>query len=343
MKNKSFYTLGELAKLLDVQLLGNENIDIGRLATLKNAGQGDLSFLSNPRYVSQLSDCKASALIIHPDQADQSPCACLLTTNPYVTYARASHLFAPATEIVAAIHPTAVINPSATVAATASIGANVVIEEGASVGEGSSIGAGCYIGKQVSIGKHCRLYANVTIYHDVTIADNCVIHSAAVIGADGFGFAFDGKQSLKIAQLGSVEVGDNVEIGAGTTIDRGALDNTVIGTGVKIDNQVQIGHNCIIGDHTVICGCVAIAGSTVIGKFCMIGGAVGIVGHISIADKVLVSAMSLVSKPITKAGTYSSGTGLAESSEWKRNIVRFNQLDDMSKRLRELERITRSS
>ena len=183
------------------------------------------------------------------------------------------------------------------------------------------------------------MFPNVTLYHEVRIGDNAVIHSSVVLGADGFGFAFDGKRSIKIAQLGGVLIGDDVEIGAGSTIDRGALDDTIIGHGVKIDNQVQIAHNCVIGEHTIICGCSAIAGSTTIGRYCTIGGAGGVIGHLQIADKVMISAMSLVSQSIAEPGIYSSGTGLHQSKEWKRNIVRFRQLDDMAKRLRELEKI----
>ena len=183
------------------------------------------------------------------------------------------------------------------------------------------------------------MYPNVTVYHDVAIGNAVVLHSSVVIGADGFGFAFDGRRSVKIAQLGGVRIGNDVEIGAGSTVDRGALDDTIIEQGVKIDNQVQIAHNCIVGEHTIICGCSAIAGSTTIGRYCTIGGGVGIIGHLRIADKVMISAMSLVSQSIGESGIYSSGTGLLESKEWKRNIVRFRQLDDMAKRLRELEKI----
>ncbi len=343
MKSQKLYTLGELAQLLKVQLRGDPDITIRGLATLKSAQPGDLSFLSNPRYVKQLADCRASALIIHPDQAAATSAACLLSKSPYVSYAHASQLFAPQPQATAAIHPSAIISSSAQLAAGVSVGPHAVIEEDAIIGEGTRIGAGSSIGRGVRIGNNCTLYANVTLYHEVSLGDNCILHAGAVIGADGFGFAFDGTQSVKIAQLGSVRLGDDVEIGAGSTIDRGALDDTVIEQGVKIDNQVQIGHNCIIGRHTIICGCCAIAGSTRIGSYCTIGGAVGIIGHITIADRVAISAMSLVSQSIDKPGMYSSGTGLLESSEWKRSIVRFRQLNDMSKRLRELERITRDT
>jgi len=341
-KKQSLYTLGELAKLLDVRLSGQADIGISGLATLKSAGPGQLSFLSNPRYTSQLSDCHASALIIHPDQADKAPCACLISDAPYVTYARASHLFTPVepdTDLPA-IHPTASISTSAKLAADVIVGAHAVIEDRVTIGAGSRIGAGTSIGRDVTIGSNSVLYANVTVYHQVVIGDNCIFHSGVVIGADGFGFAFDGEQSIKIAQLGGVRIGHDVEIGASSTIDRGALDDTIIEQGVKIDNQVQIGHNCVIGKHTIICGCTAVAGSTTLGSYCMIGGASAFAGHLTIADKVVVSAMSMITRSLD-TGAYSSGTGIMESSIWRKNVVRFSQLNEMSKRLRELERSAR--
>jgi len=340
-KKQVLYTLGELAKLLDVTLSGQADIGISGLATLKTAGPGQLSFLSNPRYTSQLSNCHASALIIHPDQADKSPCACLISDAPYVTYARASQLFTPVDPVsdTPAIHPTASISASAKLSADVIVGAHAIIEDRATIGAGSRIGAGTSIGRDVSIGKNSILYANVTIYHQVSIGNNCILHSGVIIGADGFGFAFDGARSIKIAQLGGVRIGHDVEIGASSTIDRGALDDTIIEQGVKIDNQVQIGHNCIIGKHTIICGCTCIAGSTTVGSYCMIGGASAFAGHLTIADKVTVSAMAMVTKSLGP-GAWSSGTGVMESSIWRKNVVRFSQLNEMSKRLRELERST---
>lgn len=340
MSKSTVYTLGELAELLEVELRGDSSLCVDGLATLKSAVPGKLSFLSNPRYVNQLATCKASAVIIDPELASACPTAQLVSSSPYVTYARASQLFMKDDSADGGIHPSANVHPSVVLGENVSLGSHVVVEANAEIGEGSVIGAGSYVGARSRIGKHCRVFPNVTLYHDVRIGDRAVIHSSVVVGADGFGFAFDGRQSIKIAQLGGVQIGDDVEIGAGSTIDRGALDDTVIGTGVKIDNQVQIAHNCVIGEHTIICGCSAIAGSTTIGRYCTIGGAVGIIGHLQIADKVMISAMSLVSQSIAESGIYSSGTGLLESKEWKRNIVRFRQLDDMAKRLRELEKIT---
>lgn len=340
MSKRTVYTLGELSALLEVELRGDPALQIDGLATLKNATVGKLSFLSNPRYVHQLASTQASAVIIDPAFTGSCSCAQLLTSNPYVSYAKASQLFAPERAEEPGVHATASVHPSAVLAPQVSIGPFAVIAAGVTIGARTRVGAGCSIGARSSIGEDCTLFANVSIYHDVSIADRAVLHSSVVIGADGFGFAFDGKQSVKIAQLGGVQIGNDVEIGAGSTIDRGALDDTIIEHGVKIDNHVQIAHNCVIGEHTIICGCSAIAGSTTIGRYCTIGGGVGVIGHLHIADKVMISAMSLVSQSISEAGVYSSGTGLLESKEWKRNIVRFRQLDDMAKRLKELEKLT---
>lgn len=340
MSKQSVYTLGELATLLEVELRGDPSLQIDGLATLKSAKPGKLSFLSNSRYVNQLSTTQASAVILGAGFVDDCPSAQLISKSPYVTYAKASQLFAPSLDVATGIHPSACVDPSAVIAEGVSIGPFVTIAADVRIASGCVIAAGCNIGAGSSLGKDCKLSANVSVYHGVHIGERAVLHSSVVVGADGFGFAFDGRQSIKIAQLGGVQIGPDVEIGAGSTIDRGALDDTIIERGVKIDNHVQIAHNCVVGEHTIICGCSAIAGSTTIGRYCTIGGGVGIIGHLTIADKVMISAMSLVSQSIAEAGIYSSGTGLLESKEWKRNIVRFRQLDDMAKRLRELEKLT---
>jgi UDP-3-O-[3-hydroxymyristoyl] glucosamine N-acyltransferase len=334
------YTLGEIAKLLDVQLIGDDQVVINGLGTLRDAAPQQLSFLSNPAYIDQLSSCKASAVIIAENFSDICPTNKLISSAPYVSFAKASALFDRAPSPVSGIHPTAIVDNSAKLAKGVSVAANSVIGADVCIGENSEIGAGVTIGAGSALGKNCKLHSSVTLYHKVSLGSNVIIHSGSIVGADGFGFAFDGEKSIKIHQLGSVRIADNVEIGAGTTIDRGAIEDTVIGLGVKIDNQVQIGHNCIIGDHTIICGCTAIAGSVKIGRYCIMGGASGAVGHISIADKVQVSAMSLVSSSITEAGMYSSGTGHMKTSIWKRLIVRFQQLDSIAKRLKELEKPT---
>lgn len=349
------FRLGELAELLGVSLnaAGEQAQDtlITGLATLENAGPGQVAFLSNPRYTRQLAGCKASAVILHPDLAADSPRPCLLSPTPYVCYAHASQLFADAAgrqraeryppaqgNHAQAIHASAVISEYATLGDNIQIGPNVVIEAGAVIGSDSRIGAGCYIGHDTRIGDSCLLYPNVTLYHGVSLGHRVVLHAGVVIGADGFGFAFDGQQSVKIAQLGGVRIGDDVEIGAATTVDRGALDDTFIGNGVKIDNQVQIGHNCIVGDHSVICGCSALAGSTRIGRHCVLGGGVGVTGHLSIADRVTVTAMSMVSQSIETSGVYSSGTLLQDNAQWKRNAVSLSRLAETSRTIRNIEK-----
>lgn len=337
MRPAKEYTLGALAELLQARLVGDAACVIDGLATLRNGGPGKLCFLSNPSYVTQLAGCKASAVILEEKFVAACPTNVLVAGRPYLAYARASQLFEDSRQGDGRVHPSAVIGESVALGDGVTIGAGVVLEAGVRIGAGSIVGPGCHVGRGCTLGANCHLRGSVTLYHDVELGDNVVVHAGAVIGADGFGFAFDGEKSVKIAQLGSVRIGDDVEIGANTTIDRGAIEDTIIEQGVKIDNQVQIGHNCLVGAHTVICGCVAIAGSAVIGKYCVLGGASGVVGHISIADRVRVGAMSLVSTSITEAGDYASGTGIMESAKWRRNAVRFGRLDELARRVRKLE------
>lgn len=337
MSDGNSYTLGALADLLGVRLVGDEDCLINGLATLATGVPGKLCFLSNPAYVRQLAECRASAVIIEEKFADACPVSKLISLAPYVSFAQATQLFDSTPIPPRGIHPSATVASSARLADNVSIGPNAVIEAGVSLDSGTCVGAGTFIGEGCQIGVNCRLFANVTLYHGVRLGNNVIVHSGTTIGADGFGFAFDGQKSVKIHQLGGVLVGDNVEIGASSTIDRGAIEDTIIEQGVKIDNQVQIGHNARIGEHTVICGCAAVAGSAEVGRYCVLGGGTGVVGHIRIVDRVRVSAMSLVTKSITEAGDYSSGTGIVSAPQWRRNAIRFNQLDSMAKRLRRLE------
>ena len=340
MTHKTRYTLAQLAELLDAKLIGDDQCEITGLAALQNAESGQLSFLSNPSYVSQLKNSKASAILIDEKYLDSCPCNKLVTRIPYVSFAKATALFDNSPLPPTGVHESASVDASAVLGKNVSISANAVIAANVSLGDDVVIGAGCYVGENVSLGKDCKLHSNVTLYHGVVLGKNVKIHSGSVVGADGFGFAFDGSKSIKIYQLGGVKIGDDVEIGAGSTIDRGALEDTEIGNGVKIDNQVQIGHNCKIGEHTIICGCAGIAGSVTIGKYCIMGGGSGVVGHISIADRVQVSAMSLLSQSISEPGIYSTGTIQAKTSQWKRNAIRFQQLDSIAKRLKEIESST---
>lgn len=333
---KSF-TLAQIAEKLQVKLKGDGDKRICGLAPLQVANNEQLSFLDNPKYKKFLTNTAAGAVIIHPNEYDHCPVDALLSEQPYVTYAKAAQLFAFTPQNVAGIHPTAVIGKNCKIAASASIGAYVVIADEVSIGEDTVIQPGCVIGEQVAMGNQCILWPNVTVYHGVQMGNRVILHSGVVLGSDGFGMANQGGQWIKIPQLGTVVVHDDVEIGANTTVDRGALGNTVIGKGVKLDNQIQIGHNVEIGDHTAIAACSGVSGSTKIGKHCMISGMVGFTGHFEIADRVVITGMSMVSKGITEPGIYSSGTALEEHKTWRKNAVRFRQLDDMAKKLNRLE------
>lgn len=332
------YTLGELADKLALDCIGDREVVITGLATLASASQGQLSFLANPKYQKDLLGTKASAVIVSAEVAACCPTNALVAANPYLSYAQTSQLFDSRCVAQGSIHHSAVVSTTAKLAPNVSIAANAVIGEHVTIAANTSIGAGVVIGDYSVVGEDCLLHANVTVYHGVTLGDRVTLHSGCVIGSDGFGFAPSPTGYIKIAQLGGVKVGCDVEIGAGTTIDRGALDDTLIGNGVIIDNQVQVAHNVQVGDNTAIAGKAGIAGSTIIGKQCTLAGGVGLVGHITIADKVHITAHTVVSKSITKAGSYSSGTGMQETSAWRKSAVRITQLDDIAKRLQRLEK-----
>jgi len=332
------FSLQELAQQLGLEPDGARNLHITGIAPLDKAGPHQISFYSNRRYHQDLLRTKAAAVILRPEDAAACPVATLRSANPYASYARLSRLFEPERAMTPGCHPTTLVDPEAEVDASAALGPHVVIGAGTVIGAGVRIDANTVIGAGCVIGEGSHLHPNVTFYDGVTLGRYCIVHGAAVIGSDGFGYAQERGRHLKIAQLGGVTIGDEVEIGAGTTIDRGALEDTVIGNGVKIDNQVQIAHNVRIGDHTVICGCSAIAGSSVIGNDCIIAGAVGVINHVTICDGVTVTAMSLVNQSITTPGVYSSGTGLSDSATWRKNIVRFRQLDELFRRILQLEK-----
>lgn len=338
MTDSTAHTLGELAALLGLELQGRADIRITGVATLAAAGPEQLSFYHNQRYFQDLACTRAAAVILRPDAAASCNTAKLIADNPYAAYARVSALFAFREVAEPGIHPSAVVDPSAHVADSVSLGPNVVVGARARIGERCRIAANSVIGADCVLDEGCWLSPNVTLYHGVRLGKRVRVHSAVVVGSDGFGFAHDGARHRKIEQLGGVSIGDDVEIGAGTTIDRGALDDTVIEEGVKIDNQVQIAHNVQVGAHSIICGCSAIAGSSVIGKNCIIAGAVGVINHVRICDGVTVTAMSLVNQSITEPGVYSSGTGLDKAGNWKKSIVRFRQLDEIWRRLLRLEK-----
>ena len=334
------FTLAQLAEMLGAELRGDAEKVIYGLATLQDANNEQLSFLANAHYRKLLEHSQAGAILLAATDAADYAGNCLVVPDPYLAYAELSHYFDRTPQHAAGIHPSAVIADSALIDSTASIGPGVVIEEHAVIGAGVVIGAQCFIGARSRIADHGRLLARVTIYHDVTIGQRVVIQSGAVIGGEGFGFAKHKGSWHKIAQIGGVTIGDDVEIGANTTIDRGALSDTLIGNGVKLDNQIQIAHNVQIGDHTAIAACVGISGSAKIGRNCMLAGGVGLVGHIDICDDVLVTGMTMVTHSITEPGAYSSGTAMQPAAEWKKNAVRFRQLDDLVKRVRSLEKNT---
>jgi UDP-3-O-[3-hydroxymyristoyl] glucosamine N-acyltransferase len=331
-------TLKEIAAEVNAEIVGDPDCQIEGVATIQNATSGSITFLSNRSYKKYLESTDASAVILTRDDVSHCPVSALIVENPYLVYARVASLLNPPEEFGAGVHPSAVVMEGCKIAKSAFIGANCVIERAAQVDENCYIAPGSVIGEQSRIGANTRLYSNVTVYHDVTIGRNCILHSGVVVGSDGFGIANDNGVWEKVPQLGSVRIGDNVEIGANTTIDRGALEDTVIEDGVKLDNQIQVAHNVIIGAHTAIAGCVGIAGSAHIGRYCAIGGGAVILGHLKIADKVQITAMSMVTKSIKEPGVYSSGTPLQPNHLWHKNFVRFRQLDEMARKIRELEK-----
>lgn len=337
------YRLHELAELLDAELRGAADYSINGIGTLQHARPDQLAFLANASYRKQLAETQAGAVLLRTEDAEGYTGNCLVVADPYLAYARLSHHFDRKPVAQRGIHPSAVIAPTAQVAATASIGPGVVIEEEAVIGERVVLGAHSFVGARSSIGADGWLAPRVTLYHDVHIGERVVIQSGAVLGGEGFGFAKQDGEWLKIAQIGGVSVGHDVEIGANTTIDRGALDDTKIGNDVKLDNQIMIAHNVEVGDHTAMAACVGISGSTKIGRNCMLAGGVGLVGHIEICDNVFITGMTMVTHSITEPGAYSSGTAMQTAGEWKKNAVRFRQLDAMAKRIRALEKMTESS
>ncbi|VFP87650.1 UDP-3-O-(3-hydroxymyristoyl)glucosamine N-acyltransferase [Candidatus Erwinia haradaeae] len=330
--------LAELAQQLDAELHGDGDIKIYGIASIESAKTGQVTFLSSRRYRKKLLVCQASAVVLTSLDLRFFHGSSLVVKNPYLTYARMAQFFDSTPKSAIGIAPSAVINNTVQLGKNISIGANTVIESDVVLEDHVVIGAGCFIGEQTRIGEGTRLWANVSIYHAVEIGSNCLIHSGSVIGSDGFGYAQDGADWVKIPQLGGVIIGHHVEIGACTTIDRGALDNTYIGNDVVIDNQCQIAHNVIIGNNTAIAGGVVMAGSLKIGSYCMIGGASVINGHIEICDKVTVTGMSMVMRSITEPGIYSSGIPIQSNKIWRKTTVLIMNIEDIRKRLKIIEK-----
>jgi UDP-3-O-[3-hydroxymyristoyl] glucosamine N-acyltransferase len=319
------------------------------LGSLLSAGPDEISFLSNPKLQGQLEQCAAAAVIMTETayeklSKDGLPFRVVLCSQPYLLYALLAQWFdgKRLQSLPDGIHPTAIIDPSATIGADVSIGPYCVIEAGASVGRGTRIGPSCVLGANVALGQDCLLHARVTLYHEVSVGDRAILHSGCVLGADGFGFApaphLTAGAWAKIAQIGGVRVGDDVEIGANTTVDRGALEDTVIGHGVKLDNQIMIAHNVQVGDHTAMAACVGVAGSTVIGKRCTIGGASMLSGHLVIGDDVHVSGGTAITSNVSTPGRYTGVYPFAEHGQWQRNVAVLTQLAQLRRRLRALEK-----
>ena len=332
-------TLGDIAAHIDAQLQGDPATGITGVASLHRAAPGELSFYTHKRYAADLAATRAGAVVLAAADAPDCPVASLIVADPYLAYTRAAAFLHPPAPFTPGIHPSAVIGVGTVIDADCFVGANTVIGDNVSIGAGTYIGPGCVIEAGARIGAQCRLHPGVVLMARVEIGARVVLHPGVVLGADGFGLANDAGRWLKIPQRGSVSVGDDVEIGANTTIDRGALDNTVIEAGVKIDNQVQVGHNVRIGEHTAIAGAAVIAGSVTIGRRCMIGGASAIAGHIDIADDVVIAGMSGVPNSIREAGVYASGVPITDQKTWRKNMARFRNLDALARKIFRLEKL----
>ncbi len=331
-------TLADLAERFGLRLHGDGGRSIDGVATLANAGARQLAFLSNGKYAAQLAATGAGAVILREEHLADCPVDALVAADPYVAYAKIAALFERLPAAASGIHPTAVVDAGATVAAGASVGPCCVVAAGAVIAEGAVLGPHCIVGEDCTVGAQSRLVARVTLVTRVRLGRRVLVHPGAVIGSDGFGLAFERYHWVKIPQLGGVRIGDDCEIGANTTIDRGALDDTVLEDDVRLDNQIQIAHNVHVGAHTAMAGCAAVAGSARIGRWCMIGGNAGVLGHLELADRVTITAKSLVTHSIREPGEYSSGTPLQDNRQWRKNAARFKHLDDFARRLTALEK-----
>ncbi len=327
------HRIADLAARFDLETRGDAERRIDGVGTLARAGATQLAFLANPRYRSQLGESHAGAVVMRADDADGYQGTALLAKDPYVAFAKIAALFEARERSGAGIHPSAAIDPSADISPQASIGPFVSIGARSRVDAGAIVGPGCVIGEDCVIGSDSELVARVTLVRRVRLGQRVLIHPGAVLGADGFGLAMEHGRWLKVPQLGGVSIGDDCEIGANTTIDRGALEDTVLEEDVRLDNQIQIGHNVRIGAHTAMAGCSAVAGSATIGRYCLIGGAAGVLGHLDVCDRVVITAMSLVTSSIREPGEYSSGTPLMDNRSWRKNAARFKQLDALARQL----------
>lgn len=331
--------LAELAVRFGCELRGDPDTLVDRVAPLQDAGPGAISFLANPRYRRHLAATRASAVVLDGKTAPECPVAALVARNPYATYARIAQVLYPTPPVVPGRDPSAVVEAGAEVDPTAAIGAQAYVARGARIGPRAFVGPGSVVLEGAEIGDDTRLVARVTLGPGTRVGRRCILQPGCVIGADGFGQAPDRDGYVKVPQVGSVVIGDDVEVGSNSTIDRGAIGDTVIGDGVKIDNLVQVGHNVRVGEHTVIAGCVGVSGSVTIGRRCMLGGQVGVAGHLEIGDDVALTGRTMVTSSILKPGVYSSGLPAEEAASFRRNAARFYQLDEIAKRLHRLERV----
>lgn len=331
-------SLGELAERFGCELIGDPDVIIDSVATLENAGRGALTFLASASYKSQLASTKADAVVLHANDAADTNCAALVADDPYSTYARMAAAICPPPSHPPGIHESAIVAASATVADSAHIAANAVVEDGASIGANCYIAPGAVVGPDCSVGDDCRVLANATLVRKVSTGERCIFHSGCVIGSDGFGNAMTPEGWLKVPQVGGVRIGSDVEIGACTSVDCGAIDDTVISDGVRIDNQVQIAHNVRVGDHTAMAAGVGVAGSTRIGKRCLFGGMVGIAGHLTICDDAIVHGKTMVSKDIREPGSYASMFPIEDARTWNRRVASLRRLDKLQKRVSDLEK-----
>ena len=327
------HTAAALAERFALSVRGDGERRIFGVATLARADETQLAFLANPRYRSQLGGSGAGVVVMREDDAEGYAGTALVAKDPYVAFAKIAALFEHRTATVPGIHPSAAIDASADISPEAAIGPFVSIGPRARVEAGASIGPGCVIGEDCVVGEGCELVARVTLVRRVRLGRRVLIHPGAVLGADGFGLAMEHGHWLKVPQLGGVSIGDDCEIGANTTIDRGALDDTVLEEDVRLDNQIQVGHNVRIGAHSAMAGCSAVAGSATIGRYCLIGGGAGVLGHLEVCDRVVITAMSLVTSSLREPGEYSSGTPLMDNRSWRKSAARFKQLDALARQV----------
>lgn len=332
------YSLSDIVKELGGQIIGDETTTVSRVSSLAQAQSGDISFISDSKYLKALADCHASACVLKAEHADSTHLPKIIVDNPYAYFAKISTLLNPAFNIAPGISPSAIVATNASIPSSSSIGPQAVIGENARIGQNVTISAGCVVENDVVIGDNTRLEPHVVIKHHCEIGSNCHIFSGAVIGSDGFGYAEEKGVWLKIPQVGRVIIQDHVDIGANTTIDRGALDDTIIEEGVKLDNLIQIGHNCIIGAHTVIAGCAGIAGSAIIGKHCKIGGAAMVLGHLKVADHVTISPGSMITRSLLQADTYTALMPFQTHKAWLNTAAKIRHLDDLSDKIKQLEK-----